>query len=356
MTQSMHAYAPCQHLLEQNQSKALPPSSPLTATSHRMVKSRKLDLSAQSANSAASSLEKQYKLELTEAISLLRRHPQSRAPVIRFLKSNGFTMEAEPLALAKSIETQGKERSVNTRKMAAAAAAAAESGSGGKAHVPSKYNSLSAMSYSILSERVLPWLDPVSLSSPNLNAAFKGLGKAECKQAEALRVLEFVTGKPPTFCIKGSLWEWEHLLGHLKQAADHRGRLDKPLPLPVQWAQDGVYMVQEVNADDEVIVMHRFTEQVVAVSLSEMDPVPAAGSTFFLEHNYSELFAELQVEGGIPGQGVAVGSLFHRHATKKRKAIADGVLVSTPSSSKCSRGNSSASLEGPETPGALNDP
>ena len=106
-----------------------------------MVKGRNLDLDTQSANSAAASLKKQYEMELAEAVALLKHHPKSRAPCIKYLKSARFTMEA-PLELTKSLEQQWTKRSINSRKVVAQAVAAAGPTSD-KPMVPSKHNTCS---------------------------------------------------------------------------------------------------------------------------------------------------------------------------------------------------------------------
>ena len=138
-----------------------------------MVKTRSLDAAAQAANHAAVSMEKIYKEEMAQCTAILRRHPQARAPCLRWLTSAGFTLESQPLSLTKSNQTLGKERSQATRLASAKAEKehVVAGGSGGM--VPSKYNSLSALSYTLLSERILPSLDAVSLSSANIHVAMK---------------------------------------------------------------------------------------------------------------------------------------------------------------------------------------
>ena len=311
-----------------------------------MGRSRVMNLDAQVANNATAAMEKAYKAEMAECTEILRLHPQARAPCLKFLKGAGFTMDTKPLQLNKSVEQLGKEKSITSRK---AAAEAASSKGEGKTLIPSKYNSLAAMSYTVLAERILPGLDPVSLSPANVHAALLAYPNAASKQLETLRILEFVSGKPANMPIRGALWEWEQLLLHLKSSTDVRGRLDRPLRLPVDWPQHGVYSIKEVTAEDEIIVEHRFTGQVVKVGLAEFEPLPPPGSSFVLEQNFSELSAEITIEGGSAQQAVCVGSLFHSHSTKKRRAITDGSPEDTRSSpstsSKMARCSSKSSIE-----------
>ena len=305
-----------------------------------------MDLASQAANSAAASVEKIYKQELNDCIALLRLHPQARAPCLKYLHSAGWTLDTQPLTLNKSLEAKGKEQSLNTKK-AAKASAVAVHGSEGPSQIPSKYNVIGAFSCSLLCERVLPHLDKVSLSPHNLTAALKPLRTAEAKQQEALRILEFVSGAAPTFSVKGAMWQWPVFLEHLKSATDSRGRLDKPLQLPVCWSSAGVYQISKVSDDDELLVEHRFTGVVQKIALSEWDPLPSRDSCFSIEDNFSETSAHVVAAGHPSLQRVPIGGRFTMQTIKKRKAIMDGSVVET-TPAKSLRSSSRSSLEAEE--------
>ena len=146
--------------------------------------------------------------------------------------------------------------------------------------------------------------------------------------------------------IRGQLWEWTALLTHLREAAAGRGRLERPLRLPVCWQQDGIYAVQELTADDELLIVRKCTKAVMKLPISEFDEIPKADDTFTILDNHSELYASVAVAGKEQAT-VCIGSLFHHHMVKKRAAIADGSTQETPSSSKYRRSDSfTSSMEG----------
>ena len=191
-----------------------------------------------------------------------------------------------------------------------------------KTMILSKYDMIDAFSCSLLCERVLPCLDSVSLNPHNLQASLRPLRTADAKQQEALRILEYVTGVPPRFSVKGSMWQWPVFLERLKSSSDARGRLARPLQLPMAWQTAGVDRIQAVSADDKLLVEHRFTNVVQKVALSEWDPVFARDASFTIEDKFSEMSAHVVVAGESM-QPVPIGCRFHVQ-TKKRKAILDG--------------------------------
>eukprot|EP00971_Amphidinium_carterae_P104133 2062354-Amphidinium_carterae.1 len=295
-----------------------------------MVRARELDLAQQADNDGVQSLEKGYRRELKEATEILKRHAVCRGPVLRFLHANKWTMTSPVMEIAKSKQTLGKERSARTRHEQAQAA---QEEVADAAKIPSKYNQLTLMTFSILAERVLPAADPVALSFPNVIASFEKKAKAEEKKQECLRILQYATGFPVTLSLTGTLSTWQGFFKHLEQAVSVRGRLDKPLKLPVDWAKNGIYAVKEVTADDEVIVVQKLNKQTIVCPLSEFNLMPPSMSGLFIAQNWSEVDAEISWDGAMPGEGFAVGKKCGNHYMKKRKALND----ESPASAKSSR-------------------
>ena len=108
-------------------------------------------------------------------------------------------------------------------------------------------------------------MDAVSLSTANIHVALKSFGSVERKQAECLRVLEFVSGKAPSMAVRGALTQWPQLIDHLRAAAQQRGRLERPLSLPVSWPDAGVYRICSITKEDEFVIGHRFTLNEITV-------------------------------------------------------------------------------------------
>jgi len=300
-----------------------------------------MGLSDQASDKGIASIEKQYRAEMKEVSQLLRRHPDSRAHVIRFMKKAGWDLEKSPQKLAQSREQAGKAKSAQTRSAQAAAARQEVLDNSDK--IPSKYGDFNAMSTSCIQNVILPALDPVSLSGPNIQASYpKGSKGPEQKQI-VLELLIFATGVPASFPLKGSMTWWSPLLNYLKEEARLRGRLEKKTTLPLNYEEKGVYKILELTSDDELIVSQRFTGAKAKVQLSDFIRQPNCKKNveYYIRDNYDEKLACIAIRGEDKIPGIA---LFNKFATqyKQRPAI-ENVYTPTKRSPAASSPKGSAS-------------
>eukprot|EP00971_Amphidinium_carterae_P150076 2974915-Amphidinium_carterae.1 len=107
----------------------------------------------------------------------------------------------------------------------------------GEDDIPSTYSKLGNLRYSILAERVLPFVNMVSLSVGNVLAMRPQKMTVNEKQPDLVALLEFVSGEPGTMPQKGAMKKWGSLLSHLQQCASLRGRTAN-LCLPVAYETD----------------------------------------------------------------------------------------------------------------------
>eukprot|EP00971_Amphidinium_carterae_P274106 5440028-Amphidinium_carterae.1 len=158
-----------------------------------MVKTRQLAKTEQRKNNAVNMVEKDLKTLLVDCEKILRHLPQARGPTLRFLHDNDFTMETEPMVVAKSNETLARERGRETRKKTKEALEVDELGR--RKLVPSMYGTFGTMKFKIKAERIMPGLDPISLSHAQVCAMFGKHDSVEKKKAEVDKLLEFVSGR-----------------------------------------------------------------------------------------------------------------------------------------------------------------
>eukprot|EP00971_Amphidinium_carterae_P025031 494160-Amphidinium_carterae.3 len=305
-----------------------------------MVRARQLPRTEQRKNNAVSMVEKDLKTLLGDCEKILRHLPQARGPTLRFLHDNNFTMETEPMVVEKSNETLARERGRETRKKTKEALEVDELGR--RKLVPSMYATLGAMRFKIKAERVMPGLDPISLSHAQICAMFSKHDSAERKKAEIDKLLEFVSGEAPSMPLNQSMAEMETLIEHLRIQTVQRGRAHQLL-LPVDYSVRGVYEIAETTDDDEVYVRHRYTRAMVKVAFSEWAPkrIPSKSSTFTLERNWSEATAEVVAsDTGMEPVGTRVGNRFVTHVVSNKRAIGDKTPDKASSASHEARSSS----------------
>mmetsp|Transcript_63244 Transcript_63244/g.150848 ORF Transcript_63244/g.150848 Transcript_63244/m.150848 type:complete len:313 (-) Transcript_63244:255-1193(-) len=297
---------------------------------------------APAGNQGISQIEGDYKEDLQKCIAILRRHVIARNPVLRYMVRAGWTETSEPAVITKSKATIGKEKSAATRKEKAAQNQAERQSTD---RIPTKYSTLGMMSYSLLSERVLPSLDFISYSQANIAAQFKKGDGAEMKKEKCLEIIEYLTGKPASLPLKGENANWEGLYTTLREAAAVRGRMESPLRMPVDWAVCGLYRILRVTRDDEIHVRHQVTNSTVYIHMSEFKPVPSTLQGLVIEFNYSETFAQLSLPTERKVKPVLLHGFFPVQTMKKR-AICDVAEPQTPNKGGSSSSSSSKKRKG----------
>eukprot|EP00971_Amphidinium_carterae_P311936 6200517-Amphidinium_carterae.1 len=272
-------------------------------------------------------LERLQKDARSTAIEILRKHPLACVPTVQFLASIGYTADTPVAEQPQSKETEARVRAHETRKAKSQTEKQEVEATGGDM-IQSKYNTLEALSEKMLITRVCPMLDPVSMSAGNMTRLMqKGMAMAEKK-----RVL-MCTGECGSLRMVGALRTWSALLAHLKTETEARGHRMANQQVPITWESSGVYMLEVLLDDEEVVVTQRFTEQKKKFDWSSMSPVPKPGNPeMSMLHNYSEKRASIQyIAADGKRYSHPVADQFTGHRNMKRGAIED---AQTPSPKK----------------------
>eukprot|EP00971_Amphidinium_carterae_P234492 4652883-Amphidinium_carterae.3 len=292
-------------------------------------RARQLSPEEQAVNDHRKAAERLYGQDVKKAKNIIDANPICAPGVLRHLGSLGFTEQA-PGGGVKSLQKAARERSkleCAAKKRAAKELVAESAGE----LVPTKYNVLSALSATLLTERCLPAIDRLVLSCGNVKKMFEngGVTASEDKQAEALKLLEYVTGIVPSqtkLCKSNGMNKWPVVIEFLQKEAELRGRV-KCLKLPMQWEVEGVFRILECEQDKlEFHVQQQVTGEKVLITEEMWGGAAAMSSQLRLETNWSEsgCTLELQKDCDIEGfRPLKVGVLFRQHAAKKTLALAD---------------------------------
>eukprot|EP00971_Amphidinium_carterae_P345776 6486900-Amphidinium_carterae.5 len=301
----------------------------LEAAAMKGKRARQLTAEEQAVNDHRKAAERLYGQDVKKAKNIIEANPICAPGVLRHLSSLGFTEQA-PGGGVKSLQKAARERTRQecaAKKKAAKQLVAESSGD----LVPTKYNVLASLSYTLLSERCLPAIDKLMLSCSNIKRMTEELGLNACeeKQGEALRLLEYVTGIVPS---QTKLWKsnglnlWPALIEFLQKEAEMRGRVQS-LKLPMNWESDGVYTIVEGNEDKlEFHVAHRTTGEKVLVTEEMWTGACAMASQLRLETNWSESGCMLELVEDVDidnFRGMKVGLLFRQQSVKKTLAVCD---------------------------------
>eukprot|EP00971_Amphidinium_carterae_P135628 2687202-Amphidinium_carterae.2 len=289
-----------------------------------MVNARSLSTLAQSSNASTVQLEKLYKQQLKSCQEILAKHEVVRGPVLQYLHDLGYSAAVESMPRKQSVETEARQQ----RAAAAAAKKAARpamTSEEAKDAVPTKYNQLSALSATLLIERVLPALHPTVLSAANLTAMFCKKTGAAAKQTSLLCLLEFATGESPQFLLHGDMSKW---------SCKERQRITADMVLPPDYSTCGIYFISDVRQDcDELEVQHRYTSKKVVLDAKTFTVPPGSYDEVKITCNHSETAAVLEyADSSSVKRTVRLGGFFPEQKPIKRAlAIKDGSnAVETP--------------------------
>eukprot|EP00971_Amphidinium_carterae_P167220 3313350-Amphidinium_carterae.1 len=301
----------------------------LEAAAREGKRARHLTPEEQAVNDHRKAAERLYGQDVKRAKSIIDANPICAPGVLRHLSSLGFN-ETPQGGGVKSLQKAARERTKqqHAAKKEAAKQVLAESSAD---LVPTRYNVLSALSYSLLAERCLPSIDRLVLSCANVKKMCEeaGLSASEDKQAECLRLLEFVTGIVPS---QMKLWKsnglnvWSSVIQMFRAEAESRCRVQR-LRLPMQWEKDGVYTI--VERDEEVLEFHvqqQVTGEKILITEEMWMGAAAMSSQLRLETNWSETGSTLELTEDVQidnFKSLKIGVLFRQHGANRVLAVCD---------------------------------
>eukprot|EP00971_Amphidinium_carterae_P090866 1798549-Amphidinium_carterae.1 len=137
----------------------------LEAAASKGKRARQLTPEEQAINDHRKAAERLYGQDVKKAKSIIDANPISAPGVLRHLSSLGFTEASQ--GGVKSLQKAARERTQQqcaAKKVAAKQLIAESAGD----LVPTRYNVMSSLSYTLLSERCLPSIDRLMLSCANV--------------------------------------------------------------------------------------------------------------------------------------------------------------------------------------------
>ena len=163
--------------------------------------------------------------------------------------------------------------------------------------VPSRYWTFGSLSANLFIDKVLPSLEPISLSKVNLKVlAARGDSVASvANKASLCKLVEFMTGAPCDFQLGGSMRRWSCLLKFPAESNIDKGRRAKELQLPHDWAKVGTCMLDIQG--DKVAVTH--SESNEEVDLSHLVPALVDASNLHIDFNWSDAGVALAAQGPV---------------------------------------------------------
>eukprot|EP00971_Amphidinium_carterae_P336133 6472330-Amphidinium_carterae.1 len=301
----------------------------LEAAAREGKRARHLSPEEQAVNDHRKAAERLYGQDVKRAKSIIDANPICAPGVLRHLSSLGFN-ETPQGGGVKSLQKAARERTkeAHAAKKSAAKQVLAESGGD---QVPTRYNVLSALSFSLLAERCLPSIDRLVLSAANVKKMCEeaGLSCSEDKQAECLRLLEYVTGIVPS---QMKLWKsngmnvWTSVITFLKAEAESRGRVQRVM-LPMEWEKHGVYTIVECDEDKlDFHVQQQVTGEKILITEEMWMGAAAMASQLRLETNWSETGSTLELTEDVEidnFKSLKIGVLFRQHVAKRTLAVCD---------------------------------
>lgn len=114
--------------------------------------------------------------------------------------------------------------------------------------IPSRYWTLASLSVNLFIEKVLPSLEPISVSKANLKVLI-ARGESVSNKSNMCKLVEFMIGASGDFQLNGSMRRWSCLLKFLSDSNMDKGRRAKELMLPHDWTKAGIYML-DIQGDN----------------------------------------------------------------------------------------------------------
>ena len=286
------------------------------------ARERCLTAAEQTTNQHVMGLETTWRREYRDIRKILDCQYSARSKVLSYLNSMGLTTESPPEVVPQSLQTQGRAKRKTTLQQLKSNIPAAPTGTDWGPAIPTTYSCAGGLSAKLLSERVLPCLDRVSLSCANAKAFTRGMS-AEMAKHELRKVLEFITGQvPDSLRFVERFRFWKPVIELLQSCSQERGRAAR-FEFGCDWGPSGVYALGEHNGSLQV--RHRYRKDHVTLKPEELHLSFTSLSDFFLEKNWSETQAEIRSVQELGSKsGFRVGGYFETHAAavpcrKKRK-------------------------------------
>lgn len=158
--------------------------------------------------------------------------------------------------------------------------------------IPSKYWTIDSLSLASCGQQILSVMEPAILSTANLRQ-ITVRGQSLWNQQQHTRILEFLTGLPPSFGLAGPYRQWTVLQNLCKDLNESRGRRGKDMVLPYDFEKsgNGLYCIVRRSAK-EVTVEHNFLKRGASIKICELPP-HKAHSDLYVSNNWSETRAAI---------------------------------------------------------------
>jgi hypothetical protein len=158
--------------------------------------------------------------------------------------------------------------------------------------IPSRYWTLASLSVNLFIEKVLPSLEPISVSKANLKVLI-ARGESVSNKSNMCKLVEFMIGASGDFQLNGSMRRWSCLLKFLSDSNMDKGRRAKELMLPHDWTKAVMYML-DIQGDN-VWVTHSQSNK--KVDFSHLVPAQVDKTTLQIEFNWSDARVALTPQG-----------------------------------------------------------
>jgi len=235
-----------------------------------MVRARTVQAMRQdSANLSRRAAETRRAIALRNVHMILKANPWAAEETERFLNDLGLEVEGDqcaskggefqPSRFTMSVQKRDEDRKRKQQEQTEAMLDEHE-GASIEDFVPTKYYKLGQLSYSLLTTKVMPTLEPSAYSTQNLKSRLAG--SVADKQANLLRRVEYDTGLGPDFSLSGKLRIWQVLLDFMVSCRDARNRRGRDLDWASQYDGDaGVFKLAICDGSDEadLFVQHSLT-------------------------------------------------------------------------------------------------
>ena len=195
---------------------------------------------------------------------------------------------------------------------------------GAKKPLSSSHVDLARLTVPMLQE-LLASLAGSTWSRGNLNVHARMIGKPGL-----LQMIEFATGMEPDSKIWDTFVCLVELADHMKELYLQRGSRGAKCPLPLDWSVRGLFLVVDVLEDEcVVIILHRFTREKIKVPISETGVGAHVRShrssdDYNIVCNWSEMKATV-VANGCKG-GFRLGCLGLKHAAPDDEIMIERVM------------------------------
>lgn len=246
------------------------------------------------ANHQLRARELNLKAEIKEISAILKVNPQAATGVLKHLHDIGLNSEvAACRASPQSKFAAAVARRSDTRKAAAdtphpTMQTLELSTYKASELVPAKVWTLGSFSVNDLSAKILPHIEPSSMSKANLRSI---KSTPDCTmRMHMTRLLVRATGLPEDYEVQGEERIWERLLSKLQSLNEERGRPLRDVSLPVDWAAFGAFEAQLRGPD--VLVKFRATGVVAAFPGATLPPGLVL-TNLEIKYNWSDSLAAL---------------------------------------------------------------